>query len=84
MKKLAQDYSASQQKSLLNSQGLWFSALYPFPTPDDISKLHFNNIVHAEDNSPILFNFVLPLSESSLIIFYLSKYLGAKTACAFF
>lgn len=64
MKKLAQVYSASQQKSLLNSQGLWFPALYPFLTPNDISKLHLNNIIHAEDTSPIFFNFVLPLSES--------------------
>lgn len=64
MKKLAQGYSASQQKSLLNSQGLWFPALYPFFTPNDISKLHLNNIIHAEDTSPIFFNFVLPLSES--------------------
>lgn len=69
--KLAQGYSASQQTAHLLVRAYDFQLSTLSLGFDDITKVYFNNIFHAKDISPNPFNFVVPLSETSLIVFFL-------------
>lgn len=68
-KKLAQGYSASQQRAHLLVRAYDFQLSTLSLGFDDITKVYFNNIFHAKDTSPNPFNFVVPLSENSLCSF---------------